>query len=257
MLLPRRLFAAALATVFAVGAAGCSAVSDAPRTVIVTETGSTDSSSTDSSSTDSSAAGATDTGSVTAPPLTGPSETASDSSSASSTSESASPSSETPTSTAAPFKSIDPLKVDCARILTPAKLAEIYGGGLPGGTNRITEAANDERGIVGRVKCQYGVSADKTVIAVTVIFAQFTGADSSKSQIAITVQDEKDRGARASTTDVQGYPADILLREGGLLVMNYDTWSLSVVIANGVLDEGKLPDALKASADFALTQAIA
>ena len=52
----------------------------------------------------------------------------------------------------------------------------------------------------------------------------------------MTVESEKGEGAKTSTTTVNGYPADILIRDGGLLVLNYDTWNLSIVVADNVID---------------------
>lgn len=226
-----------LAAMLAAGSmAGCASNPSAPRTVIVTETAATGSTS--------------EAGTVTLSPDPTSSVAPADTSSASETTAT------TPSVTAAPFVPINPLQLDCARIMNGTKLAEVFGGGLPGGADRVVEGANDERGITGRLKCQYGVAADKSIVAVTIIFAQFNGAAAATTQIGVTVGSEKSAGAVASTTTVQGYPAQVLLRDGGLLVMNYDTWNLSVVVANQVLDATALPAALANVADYALSRAI-
>ncbi len=219
-------------------ATGCASGQGTQQTVFVTETGTVPASSEPS---------ATETTSVEA--------TSSDQSTVSGT-DSTSSSETTGTSVSVPpFSSVDALKLDCAKVMNGTKLSEVFGAGLPGGTNRIVEGANDERGITGRLRCQYGVAADKSIIAVTVVFTQFTDAQAATSQLAVTVDSEKSEGATASTTTVNGYPADILIRDGGLLILNYDTWNMSVVIADNVLDDSELPAALTTVAEYALTKA--
>ncbi len=240
-------FSAALALSGAL-LAGCGSSSADRPTVIVTETASTSAADTGSSETAATTSASAETTATTA---TSGSETSE--SSASSGSESASTSASA-TETAAPVVTVDPLKADCTKIMNPTELGKAFGQ-LPSGTNRILEAANPEREITGRLKCQYGVEG--SAIAVQVILAQFSSAEAATTQRELTATSERQAGAKDSTTTVSGYPADVLLRDGGLIVAGYDTWTLSVVVADGILTEDKLPAALEATAEYALAQVIA
>jgi hypothetical protein len=148
---------------------------------------------------------------------------------------------------------VDPLKADCTKVLNPTELGRSFGQ-LPAGTNRLLEAANPEREITGRLKCQYGVEGAS--IGVQVILAQFTSQAAADAQRELTATSERQAGAKDSTTTVLGHPADVLLRDGGLIVVGYDTWTLSVVAADGIVSEDTLPAALEATAEYALNQVI-
>ncbi len=137
--------------------------------------------------------------------------------------------------------------------MNPTQLGTSFGQ-LPAGTNRLLEAANPEREITGRLKCQYGVEGES--IAVQVVLAQFASAAAADAQRELTATSERQAGAEDSTTTVLGYPADVLLRDGGLIVVGYDTWTLSVVVADGIVAEDQLPAALESAAEYALNQVI-
>lgn len=223
--------------------AGCAATPGTTQTIFVTETATATTAATTAETTTST------TGS--------PTSASPGSSSASSVSGATSTTATTTaTATGAPFLTVDPLKIDCAKILSGSRITEIYGAGIPSGTARVVEAANPERKVKGRLKCQYGVSDNRSTVAVSVIFAQFDDAAAAKAQVSTSVQSETGLGATASKTTVQNYPADVLLRDGGFLIMNYDTWNLSVVVANNVLADAALPTALAATAETALANAI-
>ncbi len=224
----------------------CGAGTDAPtRTVFVTETA-TGPISTDVTGTAGGASG-TESDGVTVGPLgTAAADTTGETGS---TDESATPDT---TTSSAPIVKIDPLKVDCAKLSNNTVLGGAVGR-LPAGTARLIEPANTDRKITGRLKCQYGVSDDRSTIAVQLVLAQFQSSAAAEAQMATTVSSETGLGAKASSTSIQGRPTDILLRDGGLLVLAYDTWTLSVVVDKAVLTEDKLPAALTTLADHALS----
>jgi hypothetical protein len=224
--------------------AGCgSSAADRP-TILVTETAS-------ASADPSSEPAATTTGTAPAATTSGGSADAStvDETTPASTDGTTAGSSES----VAPVVTVDPLKADCTKVLNPTELGRSFGQ-LPAGTNRILEAANPEREITGRLKCQYGVEGER--IAVQVVLAQFTSQAAAEAQRELTATSERQAGADDSTTTVLGHPADILLRDGGLIVVGYDTWTLSVVADAAALTEDKLPAALEATAEYALNQVI-
>ncbi len=43
---------------------------------------------------------------------------------------------------------------------------------------------------------------------------------------------------------MSGYPATVIVQDGGLLLMNYDTWTLSLAIADKLVPNTELPAAL-------------
>lgn len=251
-----------MSVVMALGAAallsGCGAGSGAaPTTVLVTETAAPVAASTSATVTVEGAAvdgGAVEGGATELPTSSGPGST--DSTSGGSGIAATPDQVPSASLTGAPFTKIDPLGLDCAVIMTGTELTAEFGGGLQRGTNRSVEGANPDRGITGRLKCQYGVSDDKSVVGVQIVFAQFQSAEKALTQLNTTVSSEKGQGAAASTTAVQGYLAHVLLRDGGLLVLNYDTWNMSVVVNDGLLTDAQLPTALAALADYALSHAV-
>lgn len=224
---------------------GCGASDAARPTIIVTETASTG--ATTEAATTSEAETTTDATASASAPSESSDPTAVETSgdaTGSQTSESM-----------APVVTVDPLKADCTKVLNPTELGKAFGQ-LPAGTGRLLEAANPDRQITGRLKCQYGVSEDGSAIAVQVILAQFSSQQAAETQMELTATTERQAGAKDSTTTVLGHPADVLLRDGGLLTAGYDTWTLSVVAANGVVTDDKLPAALESVAEYALNQVI-
>ena len=55
-----------------------------------------------------------------------------------------------------------------------------------------------------------------------------------EKQVAVTREFETDKGAEASTVSVKGYPADVLLRDGGLILVPYGSWTLGIAIDGGI-----------------------
>lgn len=238
-----------MATALLIGGAviaGCGASSADRPTSIMTVTADTAAVGTTSAGPETSAGAATSAGTQTSP---GESTSAGVSTSA------GDPTSAGPTSeTMAPVVTVDPLKADCTKVLNPTELGKVFGQ-LPAGTGRLLEAANPDRGITGRLKCQYGV-ADSGTIAVQVVLAQFSSQQAALAQMELTATTERQAGAKDSTTTVMGHPADVLIRDGGLIVVGYDTWTLSVVAANGIVANDALPAALEATAAYALDRVV-
>ncbi len=225
--------------------AGCGSSSADRPTILVTETA--------SAPAGSSGAGSEAPAGTTAASTEVSASTESSEPTAAESSESESASEPSSTESAAPVVTVDPLKADCTKVMNPTQLGTSFGQ-LPAGTNRLLEAANPEREITGRLKCQYGVEGES--IAVQVVLAQFASAAAADAQRELTATSERQAGADDSTTTVLGYPADVLLRDGGLIAVGYDTWTLSVVVADGIVAEDQLPAALESAAEYALNQVI-
>ena len=167
---------------------------------------------------------------------------------------SASPS---PTVTAAPVVTgIDPLKVDCGAIISAADVKTALTLDIP--NDRLKGAVavvNTEAGQTGSVRCLYGLSDDKKSGQITLRLTAYTDPAAAQKQVGVTVQNETDNGAQISPSAVSGYPATVALRDGGLIVMDYDNWTLAIA-APASVDAATLTTGLPQLAEAALTRII-
>ena len=149
----------------------------------------------------------------------------------------ASPSASVPASSSAapaPFVAVDPLKVDCAAILSATDIKRIYGIDIPNDRIKITVAeVNADVGQTGRIRCLYGLNPEKTSGNFTVRLTQYTDAAAAQAQVDVTIQTETDNGAEIIPTTVAGYPATMAIRDGGLLIMAYDNWEMAIAVSAG------------------------
>ncbi len=181
-------------------------------------------------------------GSDAADPSAAPSGSAAsgDPSVAASPSPSAEPS---PSPTAAPFVTVDPLKFDCAAILSPNDVKTIFNADIPNDRIKINVAElNADIGQTGRVRCLYGLSGDKKSGQFSLALTQYTDAAAAQQQVDVTVQNETDNNAKVSEVTVSGYPATVAIRDGGLIIMAYDNWTLAIAtsakISPAALEKG-------------------
>jgi len=136
--------------------------------------------------------------------------------------------------TPAPFVTVDPLKVDCGALISAADVKKLFGIDIPNDRRKITVAeVNTEVGQTGRVRCLYGLSGDQTSGIFSMALTQYTDAAAAQKQVEVTVQNETDNGAQIVPITVSGYPATMALRDGGLIIMAYDTWTLALAISGG------------------------
>jgi len=187
----------------------------------------------------------------------GVSASASGSESAASPSPSASaPASASPT--AAPIVKVDPLKVDCAAILNAADVKKSINADIPNDRLKITVAeVNADVGQTGRVRCLFGLSGDKKTGAIVLALTQYSDAAAAQKQVDVTVQNETDNNAQIIPTTVNGYPATIAIRDGGLIIMAYDTWTMAIAVdATNGPDPAVLAKGLPVLADAALTRVL-
>jgi hypothetical protein len=155
----------------------------------------------------------------------------------------------------APIIPVDPLKNDCGALLNAADVKRTLNFDITDTRARIVDVANPDRNITGRTKCVYGTADSKTG-DVTINLTQYSDAEAMRRQVETTVNAERDVGATVTPTAVQGFESTILLREGGLLVLPYDTWTLSIVVANGKADDATLTAGLPQLADTVLTRVL-
>jgi len=161
-----------------------------------------------------------------------------------------------PSPTAAPFVSVDPLKVDCAAILSPNDVKTIFNADIPNDRIKINVAElNSDIGQTGRVRCLYGLSGDKKSGQFSLALTQYTDAAAAQKQVDVTVQNETDNGAQITPVTVNGYPATVALRDGGLIIMAYDNWTMAIATPQA-LDPATLTAGLPKLAEAALTRVL-
>ncbi len=147
------------------------------------------------------------------------------------------PTTTAPTSTsqsAAPINTkVNMLDADCSALLNATDIKKVTGKTVPTGTSRIRDVANPDRKITGKIRCLYGVKGtdSKVVVGLT----KFATPAAAKAQVAVTKAYEVDKGAEATETTVAGYPAQILLRDGGLIVLPYGAWTVGVAVDKDLL----------------------
>jgi hypothetical protein len=162
-----------------------------------------------------------------------------------------------PTVTAAPIVTgVDPLKVDCGAIISAADVKKALNIDIPNDRLKVAVAeVNTDAGQTGSVRCLYGLSGDKKTGQITLRLTSYTDAAAAQKQVGVTVQNETDNGGQVSPTTVSGYPATVALRDGGLIVMDYDNWTLAIA-APASVDAATLTAGLPQLAESALTRII-
>lgn len=154
-------------------------------------------------------------------------------------------------------KKVDPLHVACTSLLDNTDIKKALGATIPSSSSRIVDVANPKRKMTGRIKCYYGVKTGSDAHPVAVALAQYQSTASADDQMELTVQSEKSLGAEASTVQVSGKQAHVLLRDGGLLVLRYDTWTLSIAVEDKlVAKKATLVDGLQQLATMVLARVL-
>ncbi len=164
----------------------------------------------------------------------------------------------TPTTTkptAAPIVKVDPLKADCAIILDDTDVKKALGATIGTNTNRVRLGAAD-RGVTGAIRCLYGSKDNGKTAPVRIRLTKYNTAAAAKAQVAVDVQAAQDAGATVSQTTVNGYPATLMLQDGGVIEMTYDTWTMSVAVSKGLASNAVLAKGLPVLAGQALTRVI-
>jgi hypothetical protein len=162
-----------------------------------------------------------------------------------------------PTVTAAPVVTgVDPLKVDCGAIISAADVKKTLNLDIPNDRLKVAVAeVNTDAGQTGSVRCLYGLSGDKKSGQITLRLTSYTDPAAAQKQVGVTVQNESDNGGQISPTTVSGYPATVALRDGGLIVMDYDNWTLAIAAPSSV-DPATLTTGLPQLAEAALTRIV-
>ena len=164
----------------------------------------------------------------------------------------------TPTTTsasAAPIVKVDPLKADCASTLDASDIKNAINVTVGSTTNRIRLSATD-KGATGAIRCLYGSKDAGKTAPVRIRLTQYSTAVAAKKQFEVDVQAAQDAGAKITKTTVNGYPATLQLIAGGVIEMQYDTWTLSVAVSDQLTSAASLAKGLPILAGQALIRII-
>lgn len=137
------------------------------------------------------------------------------------------------------------LNSGCPILLTATDIRAALGKALSDKQLRVVDVPNPGVGMTGRTRCYYGTDDLTVAKPLAVALAAYATAEAAQAQLSVTVNTETGLGARAVTPKVAGHPTTVLLRDGGLLVMQQGTWTLSIALANGVIPAGQLSPALQ------------
>jgi hypothetical protein len=247
-----------MAVVAVLVVAGCSrGASTVPLTVtkVVTETGNPSGAGTgstgagitvvDPNATDTGTAGGPQGGTSSSPgantATTGTTGTATTSGTTSTTSTTATTVTTGPQAAAATTA----LGTSCTTMLSDADISRSIGKSLPAKGLRLEDVPNPDAHMLGRIKCYYGTDTLTEPRQLVVALAAYATPEAAAQQTTVTVQSETAQGATAQTAEVSGHQAQILLRDGGLLVMPVGALTVSIAIANGVVADSALGGALQ------------
>ncbi|SDP31574.1 hypothetical protein SAMN04515671_3696 [Nakamurella panacisegetis] len=157
--------------------------------------------------------------------------------------------------TAAPIVKLDPLKADCTDLLTADDVKAAIGATIGSATNRIRLGAGD-RGATGAIRCLYGSTDKGKTAPVRVRLTQYSSAAAAKKQIGVDVAAAQDAGAKVTTPTIEGYPSSLQLKAGGVIEMQYGTWTLSLAVSDKLASDAKLTSGLPDLAGQVLTRLV-
>ena len=155
---------------------------------------------------------------------------------------------------AAPFVKLDPLKADCASTLDAADIKKAIGVTVGANTNRIRLGPAGKSS--GAIRCLYGSTDAGKSAPVRVRLTQYGTAAAAKKQVEVDVQAAQDSGAAITKTTVNGYPATLQLMAGGVIEMQYDTWTLSVAVSDQLASPASLTSGLPTLAGQAVLRVV-
>jgi hypothetical protein len=153
----------------------------------------------------------------------------------------------------APVVKIDPLKADCASMLAASDVKAAIGATIGANNNRVRLGAAD-RGATGAIRCLYGSKDAGKTAPVRIRLTQYSSAAAAKKQLGVDVQTAQDAGAAVTTPTVDGNPASLQLMAGGLVELQYDTWTMSLAVSDKLATNAKLTTGLPQLAGEILTR---
>lgn len=129
----------------------------------------------------------------------------------------------------------------CGVVLNRGDITGVFGAtAISDESLRTDEAANPDNQMTARSKCYYGTSDLAVARPLVVALAGFETPEAAARQVAVTTDSEKAAGAKASQVEVGGQTVQLLLRDGGLAMVQSGALTISIAVANGIADDAKL-----------------
>lgn len=147
------------------------------------------------------------------------------------------------------------MKADCASTLDASDVKKAINATVGTKTNRIRLGAGD-KGATGAIRCLYGSTDNGKSAPVRLRLTQYGSAAAAKKQVDVDVQAAQDAGATISKTTVAGYPATLQIIAGGVVEMQYDTWTLALAVSDKLTSPAALTKGLPVLANQALLRII-
>lgn len=161
----------------------------------------------------------------------------------------------TAASSAAPIVKIDPLKADCADLLAADDVKTALGATI-GSTNNRVRLGTADHGVTGAIRCLYGSKDKGKTAPVRIRLTQYSTAAAAKTQINVDVAAAQDAGATVTTPMVEGYPSSLQLIAGGVIELQYGTWTMSLAVSDKLASNAKLTSGLPDLAGQVLTRLV-
>lgn len=187
---------------------------------------------------------------------TTPEASESESSAVSSESAPSSPSG-SPEATGVPQAGVDPLAVACDGILDAGDIKQSLGADLRAGVLKRPDVADPARDVTGRTRCRFGSEDEGKTSQITVLLTTYGSPASAATQVETTATVERNESAVVSEIVVNGFPGYLMLRQGGLIVVQYGSWTMTIAVQDQFATEEALTTGLPELAGIVLNRIVA
>ena len=110
--------------------------------------------------------------------------------------------------------------------------------------------------MTGAIRCLYGSTDKGKTAPVRVRLTQYSSAAAAKKQIGVDVAAAQDAGAKVTNPTVNGYPSSLQIIAGGVVELQYDTWTMSFAVSDKLASNAKLTTGLPDLAGQVLTRLV-
>lgn len=162
-----------------------------------------------------------------------------------------------PDATGVPQAGVDPLAVACDGILDQGDVKQTIGADIRPGALKRPDIADPTRDVTGKTRCRYGSEDEGKTSQITVLLTTYGSPESAAKQVEITAGIERDESAVVSEVVVNGFPGYLMLRQGGLIVVQYGSWTMTLAVQDQVATEEALTTGLPELAGIVLNRIVA
>lgn len=162
-----------------------------------------------------------------------------------------------PEATGVPQNGVDPLAVACDGILDQDDVKQLLGADLRPGALKRPDVADPERDVTGRTRCRFGSEDEGKTSQVTVLLTTYGSPETAAVQVETTASVERNESAVVSEVVVNGFPGYLMLRQGGLIVVQYGSWTMTIAVQDQLATEEALTTGLPELAGIVLNRIVA